>query len=116
MLPINLFAIELVKKELLIETSKTILNLISGINEFNLDYVNMILENLDIIKTIELVDSLYKNINNKYLLAHKIIAYNNLHDISIKIKKELELINKGIKESENYWFKFLRTPPYHENI
>ena len=36
--------------------------------------------------------------------------------LSTKIKKELELIKKGIEESKNYWFKFFRTAPYHQNL
>jgi hypothetical protein len=111
---------EIIGKEIIGETSKGIFGLLSGISEFDIPYINTIFEDLDIMKTIELVESLFKekteNQNMIMLTSTQILALNNLHDISTKIQKELELIKKGIEESKNYWFKFFRTAPYHQNL
>tara|TARA_Y100000389_G_C17296544_1_gene430772 strand:+ start:301 stop:732 length:432 start_codon:yes stop_codon:yes gene_type:complete len=111
---------EIIGKEIIGETSKGIFGLLSGISEFDIPYINTIFEDLDIMKTIELVESLFKekteNQNMIMLTSTQILALNNLHDISTKIQKELVLIKKGIEESKNYWFKFFRTAPYHQNL
>ena len=122
MLPVAgiIFTTEIIGKEIIGETSKGIFGLLSGISEFDIPYINTIFEDLDIMKTIELVESLFKekteSQNMIMLTDTQILSLNNLHDISTKIKKELELIKSGIEESKNYWFKFLRTAPYHQNL
>ena len=122
MLPVAgiVFTSEIIGKEIIGETSKGIFGLLSGISEFDIPYINTIFEDLDIMKTIELVESLFKekteSQNMIMLTDTQILALNNLHDISTKIKKELELIKSGIEESKNYWFKFFRTAPYHQNL
>lgn len=122
MLPVAgiVFTSEIIGREIIGETSKGIFGLLSGISEFDIPYINTIFEDLDIMKTIELVESLFKekteSQNMIMLTGTQILALNNLHDISTKIKKELELIKSGIQESKNYWFKFFRTAPYHQNL
>ena len=122
MLPVAgiVFTSEIIGREIIGETSKGIFGLLSGISEFDIPYINTIFEDLDIMKTIELVESLFKekteSQNMIMLTDTQILAINNLHDISTKIKKELELIKSGIQESKNYWFKFFRTAPYHQNL
>ena len=122
MLPVAglVFTSEIIGKELIGETSKGIFGLLSGINEFNIPYINQLLEDLDIMKTIELVESLFhertKNEHIIQLTQSQILAFNNLHEINIKIQNELELIKKKIEESKDYWFKYFRTAPYHENL
>ena len=122
MLPVAgiIFTTEIIGKEIIGETSKGIFGLLSGISEFDIPYINTIFEDLDIMKTIELVESLFKekteSQNMIMLTDTQILSLNNLHDISTKIKKELELIKSGIEESKNYWFKFFRTAPYHQNL
>lgn len=122
MLPVAglVFTSEILGKEIIGETSKGIFGLLTGISEFDIPYINTIFEDLDIMKTIELVESLFKekteNQNMIMLTSTQILALNNLHDISIKIQNELELIKKGIEESKNYWFKYFRTAPYHQNL
>ena len=122
MLPVAglVFTSEILGKEIIGETSKGIFGLLTGISEFDIPYINTIFEDLDIMKTIELVESLFKekteNQNMIMLTSTQILAFNNLHDISIKIQNELELIKKGIEESKNYWFKYFRTAPYHQNL
>ena len=111
---------EILGKEIIGETSKGIFGLLSGISEFDIPYINMIFEDLDIMKTIELVESLFhektENENVIMLSQSQILALNNLHDINKKIKNELELVKKGIEESKDYWFKSFRTAPYHKNL
>ena len=111
---------EIIGKEIIGETSKGIFGLLSGISEFDIPYINTIFEDLDILKTIELVESLFKEKTenqNTIMLSHsQILALNNLHDINTKIKDELELIKKGIEESKDLWFKYFRTAPYHKNL
>lgn len=111
---------EIIGKEIIGETSKGIFGLLSGISEFDIPYINTIFEDLDILKTIELVESLFKEKTenqNTIMLSHsQILALNNLHDINTKIKGELELIKKGIEESKDLWFKYFRTAPYHKNL
>ena len=111
---------EILGKEIIGETSKGIFGLLSGISEFDIPHINMIFEDLDIMKTIELVESLFhektENENVIMLSQSQILALNNLHDINKKIKKELELVKKGIEESKDYWFKYFRTAPYHKNL
>ena len=51
---------EIIGKEIIGETSRGIFGLLSGISEFDIPYINMIFEDLDIMKTIELVESLFQ--------------------------------------------------------
>ena len=71
----SLFISELIGKEIISDTYKSINNSVTSIHEFNEVSVNIILEELDILKKIE-------GIGNKT----KILALNNLHEISDKIK------------------------------
>lgn len=111
---------EIIGKEIIGETSKGIFSLLTGISEFDIPYINTILEDLDIMKTIELVESLFhektENQNVIMLSKSQILALNNLHDINTKINNELQEIKKGIDDSKDYWFKYLRTAPYHKNL
>ena len=111
---------EIIGKEIIGETSKGIFSLLTGISEFDIPYINTILEDLDIMKTIELVESLFhektENQNVIMLSKSQILALNNLHDINTKINNELQEIKKGIEDSKDYWFKYLRTAPYHKNL
>ena len=79
------FISELIGKEIISDTYKSINNSVTSIREFNEVSVNIILEELDILKKIEIVNSLFneiEGIGNKT----KILALNNLHEISDKIK------------------------------
>ena len=122
MLPIAtlVFTGEIFKKEIICETSRGILGLLSGISEFNIPYITQLLEDLDIIKTIELVESIFNDntSHDKLILLSpsQILSLNNLHEINLKIEKELKEIKTKVDESKNYWFKYLRTAPYHNNL
>ena len=105
MLPVTglLITSEIIGKEIIGETSKGIFSLLSGISEFDIPYINTILEDLDIMKTIELVESLFHEKNENLIMLSKsqILALNNLHDINTKIKNELQIIKEGIEESKD---------------
>ena len=121
MIPVGLiFTSEIIGKEIIGETSKGIFGLLTGINEFNIPYINTILEELDIYKIVEIVESLFTKANDEHhtleLIPAQLLAYKNLHDINIKIKNELEVLKTNIELSKDYWFKSFRTPPYHENL
>ena len=121
MIPVGLILTsEIIGKEIIGETSKGIFGLLTGINEFNIPYINTFLEDLDIYKIVELVESLFNEMNNEHhTIEHipaQILAYKNLHEINLKIKKELEILKENIELSKDYWFKFFRTPPYHDNL
>ncbi len=121
MIPVGLiFTSEIIGKEIIGETSKGIFGLLTGINEFNIPYINTILEELDIYKIVEIVESLFTKANDEHhtleLIPAQLLAYKNLHEINIKIKDELEVLKTNIELSKDYWFKSFRTPPYHENL
>lgn len=121
MIPVGLILTsEIIGKEIIGETSKGIFGLLTGINEFNIPYINIFLEDLDIYKIVELVESLFNEMNNEHhTIEHipaQILAYKNLHEINLKIKKELEILKENIELSKDYWFKYFRTPPYHDNL
>ena len=68
------------------------------------------LEELDIVKKIELIEVIftqYSDINET-----QVLALNNLHDINIKIKDELEEIKKDLKEYEKLYFRWFMSAPY----
>ena len=58
-----------------------------SIQSFNMESVNMVLENLDIAKKIEIVNSLFVE-NQLETDKTKVLGLNNLHEIADKIKNE----------------------------
>lgn len=121
MIPVGLiFTSEIIGKEIIGETSKGIFGLLTGINEFNIPHVNKILENLDIYKIVEIVESLFEEVSKEHhtieYIPAQILAYKNLHEINVKIKDELEELKKNIEVAKEYWFTYFRRAPYHDNI
>ncbi len=116
MIPVGLiFTSELIGKEVLGETSKSIYNSISNISSFNETFLNKVIEELDLLKKIEIVNSLYDNssdLKNKTI----ILALNNVHDISVKIENELKDIEKDIEYFKTLYFQYIRGLPYMEKI
>ena len=104
MIPVGLiFTSEIIGKEIIGETSKGIFGLLTGINEFNIPYINTILEELDIYKIVEIVESLFTKANDEHhtleLIPAQLLAYKNLHDINVKIKNELGVLKTNIELS-----------------
>jgi hypothetical protein len=116
MFPITSILIsELIGKEVISDTVKGINSSIISIESFNINKVNDVLEELDIIKKIEIVNSLFDN-HNLETDKTKVIALNNLHEISEKIMKELEEINKDIEYTKTIYFSYFRSSPYFEKL
>ena len=108
-------AVHLVSTEVVSNTMKNIHEVINGINENDVPHIIELLEKLDLKKKIEITESLFKenkNVKNDTLK----IALNNLHEITIKIKKELEEINYDIEYSKTLYFQSFRTMPYVEKL
>ncbi len=107
---------EIVSKDIISGTSLKIYNSLSGISEFDLEHVNQLLEEFDLFKKIEIVESLFEN--NKYDISKKTynIALNNLHEISEKISKELEDIHKDIEYTKTLYFRIFRTHKYMKHL
>lgn len=107
---------DVVSREVISGTTGSIYRLLSGINEFDLEHVNQLLEELDLYKKIEIVESLFDN--NKYDLTKKTynIALNNLHEISEKISLELKEIKKDIEYTKTLYFRQFRTHKYMKNL
>lgn len=108
-------AVHLVSAEVVSNTMKNIHDAINGIHENDVPHIIELLEKLDLKKKIEITQSLFKenkNVKNDTLK----IALNNLHEITIKIKKELEEINNDIEYSKTLYFQSFRTMPYVEKL
>ena len=107
---------DVVSREVISGTTGTIYRLISGISEFDLEHVNQLLEELDLNKKIEIVESLFDN--NRYEPTKKTfnIALNNLHEISEKISLELKEIKKDIEFTKTLYFKQFRSHKYMKNL
>lgn len=111
----SLFIGELIGKEVILETYHGINNSLSSIQSFNMESVNMVLENLDISKKIEIVNCLFGE-NQTETDKTRVLALNNLHEIAEKIKKELEEIKKDLEYSKTIYFSYLRSKPYFEKL
>jgi|TARA_B110000261_G_C12963749_1_gene309662 hypothetical protein len=107
---------EVVSREVISGTAGKIYNSLSGISEFDLAHVNTLLEDLDLNKKIEIVESLFDN--NRFDPTKKTfnIALNNLHEISEKISSELEEIKKNIEYTKTLYFRSLRTHKYIKHL
>ena len=107
---------DLIGHEIIKDTAKNIYNLITNINNNNVKYVNDIIDDLDIVKNIEIVDSLFQHNKSISLTSPQKIALNNLHDISVIIKKELHDINDDLKYLQTIYFSYLRQSPYKNKL
>lgn len=116
MLPLgSLFLTELIGKEMISDSYKNINSSIYNIRSFDIEYVNHVLEDLDILKKIEIVNSLFENIEIEHNKT-KVIALNSLHDIADKIQKELTEIKKDIEYTKTIYFSYFRSKPYFEKL
>ena len=113
LLPPLLITSELIKNEIIHDTAKEIYGFVTGIYHHNEPKLNIALEELDIVKKIELIEVIFTQYSLDTLGNEtQILAINNLHDISIKIKEELEEIKKDLKEYEKLYFKWFRSTPH----
>ena len=112
-LPPLLITSELIKNEIIHDTAKEIYGYVSDIYHHNEPELNIALEELDIVKKIELIEVIFTQYSSDSLGNDtQVLTLNNLHDISIKIKEELEEIKKDLKEYDKLYFKWFRSTPY----
>ncbi len=111
----SLFIGELIGKEVILETYHGINSSLYSIQSFNMESVNMVLENLDIAKKIEIVNSLFVE-NHLETDKTKVLALNNLHEIADKIKNELDEIKKDLDFCKTLYFSYFRSKPYFEKL
>ena len=107
---------DLIGNEIIKDTTKNIYTLITNINNNNVKYVNDIIDDLDIVKNIEIVDTLFEHNKSIILTSPQKTALNNLHDISIIIKKELNEINNDLEYLQTIYFSYLRPCPYKSKL
>ena len=126
--------LEIIGKEIIIESTKAVLGLVTDLEDHEDPYVNRVIEDLDIHVTISTIESLIdiseskfkirnndKYDNNKYVNRHKIYmsinsCVKNINDIINKIKKEMEEIKRLLPLHKQKWFHTLRTPEYYTNL
>ena len=103
---------DIVSKEIVSTTVSNIYKTITGISEYNLEHINELLEELDLYKKIEIVESIFEN--NKLDISKKTynIALNNLHEISEKISNELETLKNDIEHYKTLYLKNFRNHNY----
>jgi hypothetical protein len=107
---------DLVSKEIVSSTVSKIYNSITGISEYNLEHINELLEEFDLYKKIEIVESIFEN--NILDITKKTfnIALNNLHEISEKISLELEILKNDIEHSKTLYLKNFKYIKILENL
>ena len=103
---------DLVSKEIVSSTVSNIYKSITGISEYNLEHINELLEELDLYKKIEIVESIFENNISDITKKTFNISLNNLHEISEKISKELELLKNDIEHSKTLYLKNFRNHKY----
>ena len=112
-IPSVMIGSELIKREIITDTTRGIYNIMSGIYGYNIPKINEIIEELDIKKKIELIDIIFDTYSEKLIGDNiLVLTLNNLHDISLKIKNELEEIKKDIEIYKNLYFSYFRSKPY----
>ena len=105
-----------VASQAITETSKKILNGILGIMDTSHFILIDLLEELDIQHTINIINSIIKDIENKPNNNTIDICLNHLNEIVKKILDEIEIIKIEITKYEQLWFKSIRTPNYNKLI
>ena len=103
-------------KELLVESTRKLINGISDINSHNDYYVNMELEDLDIYTCVKIIHSIMNFIEEKENNEMIKICIDELHKIVDKIDKELSIIKDLILLHKEKWFNSIRTPDYYNNV
>tara|TARA_Y100001970_G_scaffold291159_1_gene427308 strand:- start:407 stop:829 length:423 start_codon:yes stop_codon:yes gene_type:complete len=113
--------LEIIGKEIIVETTKAILHILTDLEDHEDPYVNDTMEELDIINRIQIIQSLIKTpitINNSTEMLKTTInmCCSNLQEIINKIRKELETIHQLVIAHKEKWFHHWREPDYHKNI
>jgi hypothetical protein len=102
-----------VGQNILSETTRSIYNGISGIISHQNTEVNKILEEIDVITSTKIVNSIVDEVKKHHYKSQTFnLAVSSLLDILKKIDLEIEEINKDVVEHKEKWFNTWRTPAY----
>ena len=90
------------------DASNSIYNSITGIVFYSED-VNLILSELDLGSKIQVLEELLKNLTN-YKKKNSIIdiSLEHLHDMMLKIKRDINIISNKLEQHKNKWFHSYR--------
>lgn len=90
------------------DASNSIYNSITGIVFYSED-VNLILSELDLGSKLQVLEELLKNLTN-YKKKNSIIdiSLDHLHDMMLKIKRDINIISDKLEQHKNKWFNSYR--------
>ena len=119
--------LEIIGKEIIIESTKKVLGILTDLEDHEDPYVNRTIEELDINNKISIIKSLInsrsfsriennpkENINFKMSTIN--LCIKNLNKIIEKISVELENIKKLVPLHKLKWFHSWREPEYYKNL
>ena len=119
--------LEIIGKEIIIESTKKVLGILTDLEDHEDPYVNRTIEELDINNKISIIKSLInsksfsqienntkENINLKMSTIN--LCIKNLNKIIEKISVELENIKKLVPLHKLKWFHSWREPEYYKNL
>ena len=121
--------LEIIGKEIIIESTKKVLGILTDLEDHEDPYVNRTIEELDINNKISIIKSLINsrsfsrienntkdpnNINFKMSTIN--LCIKNLNKIIEKISLELENIKKLVPLHKLKWFHSWREPEYYKNL
>jgi len=106
--------LEFIGKELIVETTRSVLGHLTDLEDHEDLYINNIIEELDINSKIKVISSIITRKENTTIPVK--ICIKNLSDIICKIKHELEEINRLLPLHKEKWFHSWREGEYYKNL
>ena len=106
--------LEFIGKELIVETTRSVLGHLTDLEDHEDLYVNNIIEGLDINSKIKVISSIITRKENTTIPVK--ICIKNLSDIICKIKHELEEIKRLLPLHKEKWFHSWREGEYYKNL
>ena len=106
--------LEFIGKELIVETTRSVLGHLTDLEDHEDLYVNNIIEGLDINSKIKVISSIITRKENTSIPVK--ICIKNLSDIICKIKHELEEIKRLLPLHKEKWFHSWREGEYYKNL
>ena len=106
--------LEFIGKELIVETTRSVLGHLTDLEDHEDLYINNIIEELDINSKIKVISSIITRKENTTIPVK--ICIKNLSDIICKIKHELEEIKRLLPLHKEKWFHSWREGEYYKNL
>jgi len=106
--------LEFIGKELIVETTRSVLGHLTDLEDHEDLYINNIIEELDINSKIKVISSIITRKENTSIPVK--ICIKNLSDIICKIKHELEEIKRLLPLHKEKWFHSWREGEYYKNL